>query len=115
MPWAYVGHQVIVFTADHPPGDYAYPEEITVCRLPVLFRFGNAPVLPGLLGLNGFDIVHLRYPLFFGSDMIFLFLTPFEYLLTDEGKRRAAGQRARDRVLREHIHRQRARELVRIV
>jgi glycosyltransferase involved in cell wall biosynthesis len=69
---AYLGHQVTVFTAEHPPGDYAYPEEITVCRLPVLFRFGNAPILPGLLGLNGFDIVHLHYPFFFGSEMIFL-------------------------------------------
>ena len=41
--------------------------------------------------------------------------TPFGHLLTDEGKRRAAGQRARERVLREHTYRQRARELVRIV
>jgi glycosyltransferase involved in cell wall biosynthesis len=69
---AYLGHQVTVFTAAHPPGDYAYPGEITVCRLPVLLRFGNAPILPGLLRLNGFDIVHLHYPFFFGSEMIFL-------------------------------------------
>lgn len=41
--------------------------------------------------------------------------TPFEHLLADEGERRAAGQLARKRVLREHTYRQRARELVRIV
>jgi glycosyltransferase involved in cell wall biosynthesis len=69
---ARLGHQVTVFTANHPPGDYTYPEEISVCRLPVLFRIGNAPFLPKLFGLEGFDIVHLHYPFFFGSEMIFL-------------------------------------------
>jgi hypothetical protein len=69
---ARLGHQVTVFTANHPPGDYTYPEEIGVCRLPVLFRIGNAPFLPKLFGLKGFDIVHLHYPFFFGSEMIFL-------------------------------------------
>jgi glycosyltransferase involved in cell wall biosynthesis len=69
---ARLGHSVTVFTADHPPGDYTYPEEITVCRLPVLFRIGNAPFLPGLLGLGGFDIVHLHYPFYFGSETVYL-------------------------------------------
>lgn len=36
-------------------------------------------------------------------------------LLADEGKRQAAGQRARGRVLREHTYRRRARQLVEII
>jgi glycosyltransferase involved in cell wall biosynthesis len=67
-----LGHQVTVFTADYPPGDHAYPEEITVRRLPALFRIGNGPVLPGLLGLGGFDLVHLHHPFYFGSETVFL-------------------------------------------
>jgi glycosyltransferase involved in cell wall biosynthesis len=67
-----LGHEVTVFTADYPSGDYAYPEEITVRCLPVLFRIGNGPVLPGLLGLGGFDIVHLHHPFYFGAETVFL-------------------------------------------
>lgn len=69
---ARLGHEVTVFTADYPAGDHAYPAEIVVRRLPVLFRIGNGPVLPGLLGLGGFDIVHLHYPFYFGSETVFL-------------------------------------------
>jgi glycosyltransferase involved in cell wall biosynthesis len=67
---ARLGHQVTVFTANHPPGDYTYPREITVRRLSVLFRVGNAPFLPKLLGLGRFDIVHLHHPFIFGAEMI---------------------------------------------
>ena len=69
---ARAGHDVTVITANHPPGDHAYPEEITVRRLPVLFRIGNAPLLPGLLALEGFDIIHLHYPFYFGAETVFL-------------------------------------------
>jgi len=67
---ARLGHQVTVFTADYPPGDCAYPDEITVRRLPVVFRVGNAPLLPRLLGIKEFDIVHLHHPFIFGAEMI---------------------------------------------
>jgi glycosyltransferase involved in cell wall biosynthesis len=67
---AKLGHQVTVFTADYPPGDCVYPGEITVRRLPVTFRIGNAPLLPGLLEIKEFDIVHLHYPFIFGAEMI---------------------------------------------
>jgi glycosyltransferase involved in cell wall biosynthesis len=67
---AQLGHQVTVFTADYPPGDCVYPGEITVRRLPVTFRIGNAPLLPGLLEIKGFDIVHLHHPFIFGAEMI---------------------------------------------
>lgn len=63
------GHDVTVFTAAYPPGEYPYPPEITVKRLPVLFRVGNAPVLPGLLQLRGFDLIHLHYPFYSGAEL----------------------------------------------
>jgi glycosyltransferase involved in cell wall biosynthesis len=68
---AQLGHQVTVFTADFPTCDYTDPKEIEVVRLPVLLRVGNAPLLPALLGLAGFDIVHLHYPFYFGSEIVF--------------------------------------------
>lgn len=42
-------------------------------------------------------------------------LERYRYLLHNETARRAAGAAARDRVLKEHTHRHRARELVEIV
>jgi len=67
---ARLGHQVTVFTADYPPGNRIYPDEIAVRHLPVTLRIGNAPVLPGLLAIQGFDIVHLHHPFIFGAEMI---------------------------------------------
>jgi glycosyltransferase involved in cell wall biosynthesis len=67
---ARLGHEVTVFTADYPSGDYAYPEEVTVRRLPAMFRIGNAPLLFGLLGLKEFDIIHLHHPFIFGAELI---------------------------------------------
>ena len=69
---ARLGHSVTVFTADDAPGDYADPEEFAVRRLPVWFRFGNAPFMPALFGLEGFDIVHLHYPFYFGAESVWL-------------------------------------------
>jgi glycosyltransferase involved in cell wall biosynthesis len=67
---ARLGHEVTVFTSDYPSGDYAYPEEITVRRLPAMFRIGNAPLLLGLLRLKEFDIIHLHHPFIFGAELI---------------------------------------------
>ncbi len=69
---ARLGHDVVVFTANHPPGPYDYPPEITVKRLPVWFRVGNAPLLPGLLGIRGFDVIHLHFPFPFGAELVWL-------------------------------------------
>ena len=81
---ARLGHQVTVFTADYPPGDCAYPDEITVRRLPVMFRVGNAPFLPELLGLGGFEIVHLHYPFYSGAEIVCLrsLVTGLKYVVT---------------------------------
>ena len=69
---ARLGHQVTVYTADEALNDYRYPSEIAVHHLPVLFRLGNAPLLPSLWNLAGFDVVHLHYPFYFGAETLFL-------------------------------------------
>ncbi|MBN1261359.1 MAG: glycosyltransferase family 4 protein [Anaerolineae bacterium] len=68
------GHQVTVFTADDGviQSGYADPAALTVKRLQPLVRLGNAPLLPGLLGVTGFDLVHLHYPFYFGGELIWL-------------------------------------------
>ena len=67
-----LGHDVTVLTANYPKVEYEYPDILNVKRLDPLFRIGNGPFLPGLLKIKGFDIVHLHYPFFFGSEMIYL-------------------------------------------
>ncbi|MGH2457603.1 MAG: glycosyltransferase family 4 protein [Chloroflexota bacterium] len=66
------GHDVTVFTADVPRVGHPDPERIDVQRLPVWFRVGNAPVLPGLLGMGRFDLIHLHYPFYFGAEPVLL-------------------------------------------
>lgn len=74
---ARLGHRVTVFTAAMGPRQStgggtacADPPGVEVRRLPALFRVGNAPLLPGLACLTGFDIVHLHHPFIFGAEMI---------------------------------------------
>lgn len=69
---ARLGHGVTVFTARDAPDAEESVEGVTIRRLPPLFRVGNAPCLPGLLRLGGFDIVHLHYPFYFGAEMVYL-------------------------------------------
>jgi glycosyltransferase involved in cell wall biosynthesis len=70
---ARLGHEVTVFTAAPAAGGEGHdPPGVTVRRLPTLLRFGNAPLLPGLLWLNGFDLVHLHYPFYFGAELLWL-------------------------------------------
>jgi glycosyltransferase involved in cell wall biosynthesis len=67
---AHRGNDVTVFTSEYPCKGYKYPSEITVKHLPAAFRFGNAPFLPDLIRLKGYDIIHLHYPFIFGSELI---------------------------------------------
>lgn len=69
---AKLGHDVTIITSAYPPGEYDYPPELEVIRLPILFRVGNAPLLPGLLAKRDVDIFHLHYPFVFGQELIFL-------------------------------------------
>lgn len=65
------GHDVRVLTADHPPGEVSdHPAEFKVYRLPVRFRVGNAPFLPGLLQKYNVDIIHLHWPFIFGAEFV---------------------------------------------
>ncbi|MBC7261710.1 MAG: glycosyltransferase family 4 protein [Chloroflexi bacterium] len=68
---ARLGHEVTVFTADYPPCRPVYPKEMEVQRLKPWFRVGNAPLLPGLLQIAGFDLIHLHYPFYFGAELVF--------------------------------------------
>lgn len=65
------GHHVEVFTA---PAPGAVPETpgVEVHRREPVFAIGNAPFIPSLARLDGFDVVHLHYPFIFGADLTLL-------------------------------------------
>src|SRR5439155_10826042 len=65
------GHEVEVFTApaDGEPPD---PGRVVVHRIPPLAAIGNAPLIPSLARVEGFDVVHLHYPFIFGSELTLL-------------------------------------------
>lgn len=64
------GHDVTVFTAECGAAPVDPLPGVEVRRLPTLVRFGNAPVLPQLLGLRHFDVIHLHHPFIFGAEMV---------------------------------------------
>jgi glycosyltransferase involved in cell wall biosynthesis len=62
------GHEVEVFTAraeGAPPATAA-----TVHRIDPLFAIGNAPLLPSIASISGFDVLHLHYPFIFGTELL---------------------------------------------
>jgi glycosyltransferase involved in cell wall biosynthesis len=65
------GHHVEVFTAP-APGEPADPGDAVVHRIDPLFAYGNAPLIPRIAGVTGFDVVHLHYPFIFGSELTLL-------------------------------------------
>jgi len=65
------GHEVEVFTAP-APGERPDPGKVTVHRIDPVFAIGNAPLIPSLLRVEGFDIVHIHYPFIFGSELTLL-------------------------------------------
>lgn len=80
---AKLGHDVTVFTCG-PSLDYEYPDNISVKYLKPLFKLGNAPILPGLLKLKDYDVIHLHYPFFFGAELIYVIskLRKMKYVIT---------------------------------
>jgi glycosyltransferase involved in cell wall biosynthesis len=64
------GHSVEVFTAAAP--GVAPPDVATVHRMRPLAAVGNAPVLPRIALLRGFDLVHLHHPFIFGTELLHL-------------------------------------------
>ncbi len=61
------GHAVEVFTASYPgvPRD---PAGVRVHRYRARLRLGNAPFIPQLAVLRGFDVIHLHQPFIFGAE-----------------------------------------------
>ena len=65
------GHEVEVFTAA-TPGDAPDATPVRVHRIEPVFAIGNAPFIPPLARVEGFDVVHLHYPFIFGSELTLL-------------------------------------------
>ena len=65
------GDHVEVFTAA-APGEAPDPGAAIVHRIEPRFAIGNAPLIPRLAQLDGFDLVHLHYPFIFGSELTLL-------------------------------------------
>ena len=65
------GHRVEVFTAP-APGEIPDPGAVVVHRIDPVFAIGNAPLIPSLARIDGFDVVHLHYPFIFGSELTLL-------------------------------------------
>ncbi len=68
---AAAGHHIEVFTAP-APGEAPDPGAVVVHRIDPVFAIGNAPLIPSLRRVEGFDVVHLHYPFIFGSELTLL-------------------------------------------
>ncbi len=62
------GHEVEVFTAP-APGEPPSSGAAKVHRIDPVFAIGNAPLIPRLARIDGFDVVHIHYPFIFGSEL----------------------------------------------
>jgi glycosyltransferase involved in cell wall biosynthesis len=79
------GHDVTVITASQgDPTIMTIEDGIKIIRYKPLFTIGNAPFLPQLLCLRNYDVLHLHFPFYFGSEMIFLInkIKKIKYVLT---------------------------------
>lgn len=65
------GHHVEVFTAA-AAGEAPDPGDAVIHRERPVFAIGNAPLIPSLRKIDGFDVVHLHYPFIFGSELTLL-------------------------------------------
>ena len=68
---AAAGHHVEVFTAP-APGEPPDPGAVLVHRIDPVLAIGNAPLIPSLARVEGFDVVHIHYPFIFGSELTLL-------------------------------------------
>jgi glycosyltransferase involved in cell wall biosynthesis len=65
------GHHVEVFTAP-ADGTAPNPGAAIVHRIDPVFAIGNAPLIPSIATIDGFDVVHVHYPFIFGSELTLL-------------------------------------------
>ena len=102
---AAAGHHVEVFTAP-AAGEPPDPGAVVVHRIDPVFAIGNAPLIPSLARVEGFDVVHLHYPFIFGSELTLLgrlrrrrrsqaLLVHYKNRLVGKGPRGAAVRRLR--------------------
>jgi len=80
---AKLGHDVTIFTEGDARIDKV-GSNIRVVREKAVFSIGNAPLIPQLLKLKGFDIIHLHYPYFFGGEFTYLLnkINSIKYVIT---------------------------------
>ncbi len=57
-----------MFTAP-APGDPPDPGKVEVHRTRPVLAIGNAPLIPSIARIRGFDVVHLHYPFIFGAEL----------------------------------------------
>jgi glycosyltransferase involved in cell wall biosynthesis len=62
------GHHVEVFTAP-AEGEQPDADGAIVHRIDPMLAIGNAPLIPSLARLDGFDVIHLHYPFIFGVEL----------------------------------------------
>jgi glycosyltransferase involved in cell wall biosynthesis len=65
------GHHVEVFTAP-AEGEPPDPGRAIVHRIDPVLAIGNAPLIPAMAAIEGFDVIHLHYPFIFGSELTLL-------------------------------------------
>ena len=65
------GHHVEVFTAP-AEGEPPDPGRAIVHRIDPVLAIGNAPLIPAMAAVEGFDVIHLHYPFIFGSELTLL-------------------------------------------
>ncbi len=65
------GHAVEVFTAP-AEGEPPDPGGAVVHRIEPVLSIGNAPLIPSLARVEGFDVVHIHYPFIFGAELTLL-------------------------------------------
>ena len=65
------GHHVEVFTAP-APGQVPPTPGVGVHRIDPRFAIGNAPLIPRLARISGFDVLHVHYPFIFGAELTLL-------------------------------------------
>jgi glycosyltransferase involved in cell wall biosynthesis len=59
--------EVFTAAADEKPPD---PRGVIVHRIDPVFAIGNAPLIPRIARLRGFDVLHLHYPFIFGVELL---------------------------------------------
>jgi glycosyltransferase involved in cell wall biosynthesis len=65
------GHEVHAYTAGLPGAPVEETiQGVRVHRLQTLFRLGEARLVPGLLKVNGFDLLHLHLPFYLGAELV---------------------------------------------